>query len=513
MNISIKNAENQYVKIVHNMMRTKLFMPVGLELNSTSVFFETSKEFALKEFTFGYYNPIDNSIHVNIEHPFFTSCKNEIDYVSRITFVLFHEAMHKILMHTPQRLKDKNPKLWNIASDYEVHNMYYIFADSCLNAGNGDNVPMQEYIKHINPFLIDRPSSMKDTEENPEFLFSKDFLDKIAEEIYCLIENSKEESHESMTIPLSNFMNNNSDSDTGNSDSDDNSSKTNQKKNGKNNSGEKTDVTVTTTTYKLPSGKNYTVVDVKWPDQKDLPDELKKSEKQINQENQNHALNKFLIENNFMEAAKNKGMMSAGCQKFLKKLFHIKIDWVKILRNSLQTALEKTDYFAWHKVRTSSFLMPGMPYLPDIVEDEKYGTLVISRDESGSMTDEDIAKAASIILDAKAFYKKIVVIKHDTEIKKIYEFEEINEEVINCLKNRESCGGTSHKAVFEYLHNYQKEHFGEMISCYIGISDLCSDIQEYQNLIPSTVPVIWLTPMDYNDYSKGIEGKIIPIEL
>jgi hypothetical protein len=40
-----------------------------------------------------------------------------------------------------------------------------------------------------------------------------------------------------------------------------------------------------------------------------------------------------------------------------------------------------------------------------------------------------------------------------------------------------------------------------------------SDIQEYQNLIPSNVPVIYLAPYNSEKNWKDISGKIIPIEL
>ena len=572
----VKIADNKYLQIVYTMMRTKLFMPVGLELNCTSVFFETNDNFILKDMTFAYYNPINNSIHINIEHPFFTSCSNDIKYEARLAFILFHEAMHKILMHTPQRLADKNPQLWNIASDYEVHNMYYIFSQSAKNNQFGDNEAMLHYLNEIDNILVNSSSKNKNqSESEPDFLFDKEFLDKIAEEIYCLLENSKEISNETFNFSFNHFMQNNE------NDNENNSSETNNKTNSansKNNlfddnnlnneqnsttkkntskndqfntkndvlnnnnantnensngqfagqkfattnggkganskSADNLEVSVTKTTYKLPNGKKYTTIDIKWPDQKQLPENYRKSEDQLKQEHQNRTLNKSLIENNFSELEKTKGTMSSECQKFLKKLFHIKIDWVKILRNSLQTVLEKSDYFAWHKIRTSSFLMSGMPYLPDIVEDEeKYGTLIISRDESGSMTDNEIAKAGGIILDAKAFYKKIVLIKHDTNISKIYEFEDLNDDVINCLKNRESCGGTSHKEVFEYIRDYSKNHQGETVSCYIGISDLESDIQEYQNEIPSNIPIIWLAPMEMENRFNDIKGKIIPVEL
>lgn len=552
------------MKLMYDMMRTKVFIPIGLELSATNIFFDDNKTFKLKDFTFAFYNPVENSIHINIEDEFFTKCtgiKSNAERAARLFFVLFHETMHKILMHTPERLNDRNPELWNIAADYEVHNMYYLYSKT----NNND----EQYSLIMADYLAMADNVLFNNNEN-QFLFDKNYLDKIAEEIYTMIENSKEEESHTYKFDLDDFMksdsqgntsssNNNSEqgsNESGNegeneSDDENNNGSNSEKNKDKKSSGSGSDssdsdntveeenlsngsagkkstgndkvkglsdnnmeVSVTQTTYTLPNGQKYTATNINWPDEKQLPDKYQKSDKEKEQAKQNKVCNRSLIENNFEQMVKNKGNMPKECEAFLKKLFHIKVDWEKILRNSLQTILEKSDYFAWNKVRTSSFLLPNMSYLPDIIEDEeKYGTLIIARDESGSMSDEELSKAAGIIMDAKEFYKKIVVIKHDTDISKVYEFEDINDDVVKTLMKRERYGGTSHKEVFKYLETYQKEHYDERISCFISITDMESDIQEYQNLIPSNVPVIYLAPYNSEKNWQDISGKIIPIEL
>ena len=109
---------------------------------------------------------------------------------------------------------------------------------------------------------------------------------------------------------------------------------------------------------------------------------------------------------------KFKRNLSDKTNEFLKKLFHVKIDWKKVLRNSLQTALAKEEYYSWSRPRTSLFALPNSPYLPSATDDNSaYGTLIVARDESGSMSDAECAKAAGIIADAKNYYKKIIVLK------------------------------------------------------------------------------------------------------
>jgi predicted metal-dependent peptidase len=492
--------ETDYVRLVYEMMRTKLFLPMALELNRINVKFQTNSTFALKSFTFGYYNPVDNSICINIEDPFFVSSASHEEKINKLFFILFHEVMHKMLMH-PDRMNNRLQSLWNIACDYEIHNALYIYKES-NKFDTANHAIMEDSLNACDHLVFNH--SGKESPENPKFLFEKKYLEKIAEEIYTLIENSKEEESQTMDLKLSDFTGDGS-GDNGSSDSD---SEDGEEKESDIN------VKVTKTTYTLPDGSKHTVTEIDWPEEHKLPEKYKKSEEKKSQDKQNESMIRSLMENQLQEIAKNKGAMSADCAKFLKKLFHVKVDWVKILRNSLQTVLEKSDYFAWNKVRTSTFLLPGMPYLPDIVEDqEKYGTLIISRDESGSMSDDEIAKAGGIIKDAKAFYKKIVLIKHDHTITKVYEFEEITDDVIEILVKRERCGGTSHKEVFEYLRDYRKNNRGEIISCYIGITDMESDIEEYQKLIPSEIPTIYLAPANIDRDWHEIKGKVIPIEL
>lgn len=479
-----KLFNNGITSLVFDIMRleSKAFVPIGLMLNEMGIYFDTNETFPLKDMTFGFYNPVDNSIHINIEDKFFSNTINHSDKLGNLFFILFHEVMHKMLCHS-ERCGNRDKMLWNIAADYEIHNMLYIYSNE-IKFGQLDASIINTYLKRCN-ILLDSPKS--------EFLFDKKYLDNIAEEIYEELKDTKQIAEESFSISLDQMMDNPDNPTSGN------------------NSG--VTVKVKKITYKLPNGQEISNIDIEWPKNYELPAEYQTDENEKDQQHKNTIRNRSLMENSFIEMSKQKGDISAACSKFLKKIFHVKIDWTKILRNSLQTVLEKTDYFAWNNVRTSTFLMHNMPYLPAIVEDEeKYGTLIISRDESGSMTNDDIAKAAHIIMEAKAHYKKIVLIKHDTVISNISEFDELTPDILTALTTRESFGGTSHKAVFEYIRSYKFNNPDENISCYIGITDLESDIESTQKLIPNNVPIIYLTPYKIDNHLCNIKGQIIPIE-
>lgn len=598
--------EKNYTKVVYQLLKEKLFVSFGLELTATKVRFLSNSNFPLVGKTFAFYNPTDDSLNINIEDPFFTRCTSEDMRIAKMIFILFHEAYHKTLMHT-ERKGARDHSIWNIAADYEVHNMLYLYDEVCI-ADKGNSLRL--YFEKIKEMLAawDNPKFEADP-KNGEYgcMFSTKLLENIAEEIYQMIISSKKVKQTTYTMSLSQMMGNQKNSqmspqsgansnDSGdseesqsgsNGDSEgdpqdgekgegngngsesaegadgsdgassgkgksnqsnsknenadgDGSSEKDVKDNGKSNkmgqsqgaqqtgktsnpttSGQASGsssgptVKVTETTYTLPDGRKHTTIDIQWPDANQLPKDMQKSKDQEKADKDNKELRKQLMEQNIRQAAeRNKGNISQKCEMFLKKLFKIKIDWEKILKSSLQTILSKSDYFTWARPRTSMFALDM--YLPDIVEDnQEYGTLIVARDESGSMSDEEVAKCGAIIADAKEHYKKIIVLKHDTEIQYEGEFEDLNDDVIKMLCTRATCGGTSHKAVFDYIADYNKKHRYEddTISCVILMTDCCSDIQDTQSIVPSTIPMVYLVPEAGMSYTKGIRGKIIPIEM
>ena len=498
-----EKMREHYTRIVYQMSQNKLFIAVGLELISIDVVFDDNDSFKLKDITFAYYNPITNSIHINIEDPFFTKATSENDRIGKLFFIVYHEACHKLLMHT-ERCNNRDQNLWNIAADYEVHNMLYLNAE--LVEQNG-NAVMHNYVNTAKNIITNNHNKKKIDHKNGEVevLFSEKLVDKIAEEIYQIIQNSKVE--ESSIYYMSD--NDNGESSSNSEGENNNNDNDNDNDNDNNDSG----VKVTKTTYTLPDGSKHSVVSIDWPDPQKL--DGKTSEERQNDAN-NRELRKQLWESNISSIAeKSKGSLSSAAKSFLKKLFRVKLDWEKILQNSLNTILQRADEFSWAKTRMSTFAL-DLPALPGIDDSEiGKGTLIVACDESGSMSDNDIAAAASIILDAKEHYKKIIVIKHDVEIAETREFEEASDEVKNMLLTRSACGGTSHQYVFSFLIDYYKKHRydDEKISCFISITDGYSDIQSYQDDIPGDIPMVYLAPANCLEYFKGVRGQIIPIEI
>lgn len=478
--IMINKFNNWIVKIQFEFIENELFLPIGLELSSVPIILETKEDYTFLgisenneidkiHYPLAYYKPLTDSIHIFIEHEAFNIRKSDEEKYSLLLFLLFHEASHRLLLHIPRQNNREN-QLWNIAADYEIHNTYYVFNEIMQSNRKLHNNHIHKNMVNITNFLIEKT--------NPDYelgLFEKTFLNDTAEEIYQYLLNSKEENSYSFSVPGS--------------------------------SG-----SVTITKYRLPNGKNITTTNINFPNE----GQSNKTKEQIETESNNVLTRKTLLENTIKnQIDKSKGSLSDESISFLKKLFHVKIDWKKILRNSLITALEKDGTFSWARPRLSMFALNNGPYLPSQIEtNSSYGTLIVARDESGSISDTDCRKAASIISDAKEYYKKIIVLKHDTKITSMKEFLNIDEQAIQYLLKRESQGGTSHKEIFEWILNYSKLHQdNEKISCCIFITDLCSDISKYQDIIDNSIPIIYLSNINDINSSYGIDVKGIKIPI
>ena len=514
----ISEYSKMVTEIVYDFLQNKLFQPIGIELSTVPVILETTETHTFKGvygkdekfLPVAFYRPDTDSIHIFIEHNSFKKRQNYSEKYNFLTFLLFHEAGHRLFM-TMDRQNGRDMELWNVATDLEIHNMYYVYSHLIQSYSSTSNSAFIDRCKYIDKFLIEKSNDDKDLNEG---LFEEKYLNLIAEEIYQDLLNTKVESKTIYTFDSDGNMYSTSEKD----DESDGNGNNEDEKEGDQDEGNKDfkgKITVTISEYKFPSGKKFKTSSVDCSGLNIEP----KSKEQIENEKNDTKLRKTILENTMKEEVtkeRNKGALSSECKEFLKKMFHIKIDWKKILRNSLQTALEKADYFTWSKPRISLYGIPNSPYLPSqSIDTEKYGTLIVARDESGSMTDMEIAKAAGIIADAKEHYKKIIIIKHDTDIVSVNEFEDLNDEAKKILLTRESCGGTSHKAVFEWVREYfiNNKDTENAISCFISITDMYSDIEEYQNIIPNKVPTIYLTPEGCEKEHKSVRGVIIPVEI
>ena len=419
-------------------------------------------------------------------------------------FLLLHEDLHVLLKHT-DRLKHRDRMYWNWACDFVINLLLQALSkesrNSSKNKGTILNCDQYQYEK--------------------EFLINSCFDNMIEEEVYDKLIDVKTKK-KTKSIPMKDFFSGGKGGSGGGNQSQ--PGKGDQKANGGGNGNDPEEndgkegsggsssadiekdgmAKITETEFRL-GGQTYKHTDIEFP--KIPANALGKNGRATKEDREARVgLSRQLIESNL-----SKGVGSDAIKNFLKKLFNVKIDWRKILADSIATAMETSSIVSWGKPRNSWLANAGyMPYLPSQEDEERFGTVVVAIDESGSMCDDDIRAAVSIIEQAKDHYKNILVLKHDDGInwEKKYDKDEVD---INELLIRRHCGGTSHKQVFERVTKYLKEDPDGMVSCFIAVTDLYSDIESTQVLMPSDIPRVYLVNND-SVRTDGVQGRIIKLK-
>ena len=491
--------------IINQLMSEKIFLPLALELVKCKIVVQDEHNFALKEETFAYYSPIEETIYIDGSHPVFTSPRKTEILQARIILILLHEILHKFLDHA-NRYYNRDRKIWNVACDFEIHNMLYLYS----SVYTFDDSPLKRlnvYFKYIlEMFQLWEEKKRASSPGELRGLFSSSYLKNTAEEIYDSLCKDAKFTSKSCFFPL------------------DNNGKIKSIKSLNTAKGFSTEdddviegvfVEVEEVELTLPGDKKYTLHNIKWPEDNLLPKHLRKSSLQEENQSSSLALNKTLAEKILMEFYQNCGIGHCNqyCNILLDKVFPVKLDWSKILESSLTTALESQDYFTWARPRTSLWALDL--YLPDAEKDlSKYGTVIFVRDESGSLSNEDAAKTCDILRQAAEKFSKIILIKHDTKIASMEKFDSCNEDFERSIIKRSACGGTSHKEVFEAIAKYDNEHKDDeesQLSCVILFTDCYSDIEKYQDLIDKKIPLIYLVPKENKSATTKIRGKVILI--
>jgi hypothetical protein len=139
---------------------------------------------------------------------------------------------------------------------------------------------------------------------------------------------------------------------------------------------------------------------------------------------------------------------------------------------------------------------------------EKTVDLVVSVDQSGSISYDSLGKLLYLFEKKAKSIDTLTMLFHDTEIAHVDVFEgRFNaKEVVASVKARHCGGGTSHKEVFKWLdENISKRDLKRKI--FISFSDNYSDIeQEYNNYSAiKGITKIWLNS-DGRDVDKNIGG-------
>ena len=106
---------------------------------------------------------------------------------------------------------------------------------------------------------------------------------------------------------------------------------------------------------------------------------------------------------------------------------------------------------------------------------EKPCQLIIVEDQSGSVSDEDVSKFASILLNSIGYFDEVRIIRHDVIVHRDITYQAAQTTQEDMIFETIGRGGTSHKDVFKLIQK-SFEHDDD-ISLVIMLTDFESDIE------------------------------------
>lgn len=468
------DKEQLIKKIISRMLRDQNCLPLGLELLNYDIRFINLDE------DITVFKGID-IIYINKNSNFLKSR----DIEEGVTFLLLHEVCHILFFHD-LRKRFRNSVIWHMATDYMV-NALLLYLRTIFDEALIKYNPYKMFSGE-DPFLFNpRYKNMLEEEIYDELIKKSDITAQFSKDLFSKKENTGIEIDDLGGIPQivrsrlkidKTFI-------------------------------KRTDVEVPKKSGRKASKEDSLEDDLE--DEAIKKDVKGKSKIKPKKERLSVELKKRhqteISRLMFEEVLK--GHAPRESMKFLNLLFGVKVDWKRILRDSLNTALDRSPELTWGKPRLSWLVnVDHLPYLPNYTEEEKLGTLIVSIDESASMSDEDVSEAIEVVCQAKDKYKKLYIIKHDVDVNWTKEYEEIGDSELKKLLIRRHCGGTSHKNVFKEILRYLKSR-GNLVSAYIAITDMESDIEGCQDMLPHWIPKIYLT--NAQSFPRGIIGKIINV--
>ena len=206
--------------------------------------------------------------------------------------------------------------------------------------------------------------------------------------------------------------------------------------------------------------------------------------------------------------AKNRGLDSGGIMELVSKLIKVKVPWDKLYEKAIRSkAVISPDRRVWtnprKRLRTHGFILPGPTY------DHKASTLMVVRDTSGSVNEEDLSRFIYVTIQGGKLFERVRILDHDVKVEKDVMVDSVLLNESNFKSNRDVAGfkgrgGTSHRHVFELIEKSKNE--GDEISLIIFLTDNYSDfpcISEFS--WPEDYPFIMLLTKEHSVPDRGID--------
>jgi len=202
-------------------------------------------------------------------------------------------------------------------------------------------------------------------------------------------------------------------------------------------------------------------------------------------------------------------------QKFdlswLNKLKTIVIDSILTDRRRKQPIFTKPNKILYSYTQETGIV------LPELVDRDKQHHIILTIDESGSMSNEEL-RYINYLLQEASKYAHIYLIKHDYDIvfeKEIKPTKKPKAEILELVKTRHAAGGTSHAEVFKRIAQYvEKRKIMNSPNSRLVIiiaSDFYSDLEtvmpEYKDIIlDRRAHIVCLT---YTEHEQEQAKKVV----
>lgn len=209
----------------------------------------------------------------------------------------------------------------------------------------------------------------------------------------------------------------------------------------------------------------------------------------------------------------NRGFGTSNGITIFEDIYKVEYPWYDILENATNMRIKKSEEksFSKQNIRKMHISKHFNTIFPGNIVDELPETLLACIDVSGSMSDDDMKQAISVLCDSVNKYTKIIIITHDEAITEIIHIDDTSEEnkIFEKIKKLSGRGGTSHRDVFSKIDKMKDEY---KLSTIIFFTDYYSDVKniykDYDFLKYNTT--IWCVNNRKNEknFSLGFDDSI-----
>ena len=174
----------------------------------------------------------------------------------------------------------------------------------------------------------------------------------------------------------------------------------------------------------------------------------------------------------------NRGFGTSNGITIFEDIYKVVYPWEQVLENATNMRCKKSEEksFSKQNVRKMHISKQFNTIFAGNIVEELPDTLLACIDVSGSMSDDDMKKAISVLCDSVNKYTRIIVITHDAAITEIIFIDKTSDRdsIFSKIQKLKGRGGTSHRDVFDKIKEMSLEY---KLSTILFFTDYDSDVR------------------------------------